>query len=201
MTDAETLTPEAAREEAAAMNADKDHPLHDPGHFKHLAAVDHLQTLLDAIDDTPAEQYDALGQHSTADLEEMMAPALEPVGSPEGYSFDAYDRPEGSEWDTEQEGAFREIFHNAQLSQPETDQLLTIASSGVSIDAARTEAVLQSRYRGDDDAMNADIALARAAVRKIGGQPLVDYLNETGLGNSLQYFDMALRKAKQMEIG
>ena len=55
--------------EADAMNADKDHPLHDPGHFKHLAAVDHLQTLLNAIDATPAEQRDEQGIQTTADLE------------------------------------------------------------------------------------------------------------------------------------
>ena len=200
MSEPETITPDEARAEADAMNADKDHPLHDPGHFKHLAAVDHLQTLLNAIDATPAEQRDEQGIQTTADLEEIMAPALESVDSPEGYSFDAYDRPEDSEWDVEQESAFREIFHAAQLSQGEADQLLTIASSGVPVDAARSEAVLHSRYRGDDDAMNADIALARAAVRQIGGQPLVDYLNNTGLGNSLQYFDMALRKAREWEL-
>lgn len=32
MTDVETLTPEAAAVEVAALNADKDGPLFDPGH-------------------------------------------------------------------------------------------------------------------------------------------------------------------------
>jgi hypothetical protein len=48
MSEAEVLTPEMAREEAAAMNADKDHPLRDPGHMKHPQAIDRLQTLLTA---------------------------------------------------------------------------------------------------------------------------------------------------------
>jgi hypothetical protein len=200
MSEAEVLTPEMAREEAAAMNADKDHPLHDPGHFKHLAAVDHLQTLLNAIDATPAEQRDEQGIQTTADLEEIMAPAMEPVGSPEDFSFDAFDRPEGSEWDVEQESAFREIFHAAQLSQGEADQLLTIASDNAPVDVQRTEAVLQNRYKGNEEQMQTDIALARAAVRQIGGQPLADYLNETGLGDHIAFFDLALRKAKQMGI-
>ena len=159
-----------------------------------------MQTLLTAQNAPPVEQYGELGEHYTTDLENTMAPALEPVDSPEGYSFDAYDRPEDSEWDVEQEGAFREIFHAAQLSQPETDQLLTIASSGTPIDAQRTEAVLQARYEGNEEQMNADITLARAAIRKVGGQPLVGYLNEAGLGDSVQVFDLALRKARELEI-
>jgi hypothetical protein len=194
------LTPDAAREEIAAMRADADHPLNDSGHFKHLDAVDRLQSLLDTIGQTPAETRNEAGEHTTANLEKIMAPALEPVGSPEGYSFDAYKVPEGAEWDAEQEAMFRQVFHNAQLSQGEADQLQAIASSNVPVDVDRAEVILQSRYRGDPDTMQRDIAAARAAVRRVGGQPLVDWLNETGLGDSIQFFDMALRKAKQMGI-
>jgi hypothetical protein len=198
MSDGEEQTPEAARDEVAAMNEDKDHPLHDPGHFKHLAAVDHLHSLLSVIDDRPAEQRDATGQHSTADLEDIMAPALEPVATPEGFSFDAFEVPEGVEWDYEQEDAFREIFHNAQLSQGEADQMMTIASGSSPVDAQKTEAVFQSRYRGDSERMQRDIATARAVVLEIGGQPLADWLNRTGFGDHIAFFDLALRKGKQM---
>jgi len=202
MTDTpEIITPDEARAQVAEMNADKDHPLHDAGHPKHLDATTLLTELLIAQDAAPVEGQNEKGEATTADLDATMADALEPVGSPEGYSFDAYDRPEGSEWDEDQAAEFRQVFHNAELSQPEADQLMTIASSGVSVDANRTEAILQSRYRGDDNAMNADIALAKAAVLKAGGEPLAKYLNDTGLGDHLAFFDLALRKAKQWGIG
>jgi len=200
MSEPETIIPDEARAEIEAMRGNSDHPLNIDGHFKKPQALDRLQTLLDAIDDTPAESRDANGVQTTADLEKIMEPALEPVGSPEDFSFDSFDRPEGSDWDVEQEGAFREIFFNAGLSQPEADQLNAIASSGVPVDAARTEAILQSRYRGNEEAMSADIAIARAFVQKVGGQPLADYLNETGLGDHIAYFDLALRRGKQMGI-
>ena len=49
MTDTpEIITPDEARAQVAEMNADKDHPLHDPGHMKHPQAIDRLQTLLTA---------------------------------------------------------------------------------------------------------------------------------------------------------
>ena len=47
MTDVETLTPEAAAVEVAALNADKDGPLFDPGHPKHLDTLDRLQVCAD----------------------------------------------------------------------------------------------------------------------------------------------------------
>ena len=50
MTDVETLTPEAAAVEVAALNADKDGPLFDPGHPKHLDTLDRLQVALTAQD-------------------------------------------------------------------------------------------------------------------------------------------------------
>jgi len=197
----EALTPEMAREEVAEMNADKDHPLHDPGHPKHISALDYLTELLIAQDAKPVERYSETGEHSTADLEGKMADAMQPVESPEGFSFDAFDHPKGEgEWDVDQENEFRQIFFNAGLSQPEVDQLQVIASSGAPVDYQRTEAILQSRYGENTEQMQSDIAIARAAIRKAGGQPLLDYLNDTGLGDSIQVFDLALRKAKEWGI-
>jgi hypothetical protein len=196
----EALTPEMAKEEVAEMNADKDHPLHDSGHPRHLDAIDRLTELLIAQDAPPVERYSETGEHSTADLDARMADAMAPVESPEGYSFDAFDRSEDAEWNTDEEAEFRQVFHNAGLSQPEADQLMTIASSGVPVNAGHTESVLNARYEGNEEAKQKDIALAKAAVLKAGGEPLANWLNETGYGDHLAFFDMALRKGKEWEL-
>jgi hypothetical protein len=198
MTDAEPITPEAAAEEAAALNADRDGPLHNSGHPKHLDAIDRLATLLTAQGAPSVEGQDP-------DLANLMEEAMPVPETPEAYDFSAFERPEGAGWDTDQENMFRGFFHAAQLSQPEADQLMTIASSyapedSKPVDAEHTVTVLKARYRGDDEALAADLKLAGEAVLKFGGQPLVDWLDATGLGNHLAFFDLALRKAKEMEL-
>jgi hypothetical protein len=77
---------------------------------------------------------------------------------------------------------------------------MTIASSGVPVDAGHTESVLNARYEGNEEAKQKDIALAKAVVLKAGGEPLANWLNETGYGDHLAFFDMALRKAKEWEL-
>ena len=136
-TDIEYMMPEEAQEEIAKMNENRDGPLHDPGHLKHSEALERLEKLLVAVDAPPVERIGEDGQHTTADLENIMAPALEPPDGPEDYTFDAFDRSEGDEWDQEQEGIFRQIFYNAEMNQGEADTLMAIASSGVEVDADR----------------------------------------------------------------
>jgi hypothetical protein len=197
----EELTPEAARAEIDGMRNDATHPLNDAGHLKHLDAVERMRGLLGAIDDTPAEWVDDRGVHATADLESVMASAMVVPDDASGYTFDSYSVPEGAEWSDEDEAAFREIFHTAELSQPEVDQLLMISSTGDRPDLDRTMTALRARYGADKKLFEADLAIARAEVRRVGGQGLVDFLDTTGLGNSLQLFDMALRKGRAKEEG
>ena len=180
------------------MREDPDHPAMDTGHPKHLKAIDRIHVLMDMIDTEPAEKWSEGGIHTTAALEKVMGEAMPIPEEPSGYAFEAYTLPEGAEWDNEAEDAFRGIFHEAQLSQPEVDQLLMLASSDRP-DPQHTETVLKARYQ-DDEALLADVNRARAAIEKFGGQGLKDFLNTTGLGDSVQVFDLALRKAKELEV-
>ena len=180
------------------MNADKDHPRHDPGHFKHLAAVDHLQTLLNAIDDTPAESFDEMGQHTTADLKEIMAPALKPVGSPEAVNFDRVSVPEGMDWDGEFENAARGWMHGAGLSQGEIDGVGDALTDSMKLSPdhleemkGRTIRTLNDRY-GDN--LPDTLAAARRVAEELGA---FEKLEETGLSNDWRAIEPLIRVAQR----
>jgi len=199
MTDTE-LTPEDAQAEIDTIKGDPDGPYWKSGTRQHDEAVDRVSNLYSAIHgDGPAILSSPNGEISP-DLESLIAPEFEPPDTPDGYNMEAFAMPDGVEFDHDVADQFREVFHRADLGQAEVDQLLTIASSDVEIDQAHTEAVLASRYRGDAEGMQRDIDAARSAIRRVGGQPLVDWINETGMGNSLQLFDLALRKSREMGL-
>lgn len=179
---------EAIRSEANAIIEDRDGPYWDGNHLRHDAEVEKYTSLMSQLHGDDQQ---------TPDLENVMSDAMEPVGSPEGYSFENYTVEEGQSWDDNTEGMFREFFHAAELSQPEADQLMMIASSGERPDAQRTEDVLMDRYRDNPDQMASDVELAKAALFKVGGHPLMQYLNDSGLGDSIQVFDLALRKGQE----
>jgi hypothetical protein len=188
MTEVSAPDVEAIRSEANAIIEDRDGPYWDGNHLRHDAEVAKYTSLMSQLHGD---------NERTPDLENTMSEAMEPVGSPEGYSFENYAVQDGESWDDTTEVMFRDFFHAAELSQPEADQLMMIASSGERPDAQRTEDVLKDRYRGDDEQMASDIELAKAALFKVGGHPLMQYLNDSGLGDSIQVFDLALRKGRE----
>jgi hypothetical protein len=191
-----TFDQTGAQSEIDKINADPAHDYWQQNGARHDKAVEHMRELHGIVHgDEPAIHDDP---NMTSDLEALMEEAMLPPDDPSGYDFNEF-KSGNSDWDAKAEADFRQIFHAADLSQPEAAQLLTIASQPVP-DQAETISQLKAKYDGDDAALHRDLYAARAAVRQIGGGGLIDYLNKTGLADHPVVIQMAIRKALEMGI-
>ena len=113
--DGASAVSDQARAEADQLMSDKDGPYWDSGHLRHKETVERVTRLLgQAHGSEPVSLEDP---NMSSELAQTMTEAMQAPKDPNDYDFtNAGAGQEG--WDVEQEGAFREIFHRAQLSQP-----------------------------------------------------------------------------------
>ncbi len=110
---------------------------------------------------------------------------------PDGYALDKPQLPEGLPYDEEGEKKFRQWAHMGGMSQHRANEVW----QGVVAD--RLEQINQAMRSYEQEKVQADLSLkkelgtaydqymtaAKTAMNEYGGEELVNYLNETGLGN------------------
>jgi len=124
---------------------------------------------------------------------------------PTGYEFKTPETDSGYEVDGEMVDKFRTVAHSAGLSSKQAQQLyewyttnsaeqFDLVVSSAETKMAESEAAMRKEWgRAYDQKMEQ----ALRAVRQFGGEPLVEELNETGLGNNpnlIKAFAMAGEK-------
>lgn len=121
------------------------------------------------------EMYDALGRPKTADE----------------YTIPKFDLPEGLKLDDARMKVTRAALHKAGLSQRQADAVLghyfeTVSTDFKNSQALRDQATAAATAElktGWGDKFDTNLNLAKAVAQKFGGQDVLTYLNESGLGN------------------
>lgn len=130
-------------------------------------------------------------QDTPPDLVKAMAEALAPPDRPDGYRIDRPFVASGAGYDEELEQTARQWFLKAGLNQGQVsgivDKYNRASLDPIPVDHAmdehrrlQAEGELRSEF-GDE--FDKKIAAAGAAVRRLGGEELVELLEETQLGN------------------
>lgn len=130
---------------------------------------------------------DAAGEPSQA--QETAQPVTEQAESttPEAYTFTA---PEGMELDADAVSEFSTFATEQGLSQEQAQKVADIATSMAQRQQAQfqaqvtqwaTDAAADQEFGGDK--FQANLAIARTAIEKFGGDTLKQILDTTGLGN------------------
>lgn len=124
-----------------------------------------------------SEHYERLGRPKTADA----------------YSFPKdYQLPEGMKVDDVQLKTARETFHKIGLSSQQAEAVLALYGDTLKAGTSAAEGMRATAMRETREAMEKEwktetqlkLGLAQAALKKYGGEELVAYLDETGLGNN-----------------
>jgi hypothetical protein len=207
------MTPEAADAEIAATNADPSLPYWSNNHPGKDAAKERMTALYEiaegatgqaAGEPAPAYQDDPnTGISQTSDFDKQAEDLMAPADSPEAYDFDELKIQMGDDgnWDVEMEDKARGWFHTLGLSEAEgTAALKTYAEViGYDDDQANqlrmsTQTVLDNKYGAD---LPAHLQAATGVARAAGGDELIQFLEDTGLGLNGPVIERLIRAAKE----
>jgi hypothetical protein len=176
--------------DAELQAAQADSALHDASDPSHAAAVNNLASALSADTNAEPVMTDIVPNNSAgADrLDEMLAAGMEEVAVPSDYDFSRLELPDGEIVDAGELAEISEMAWACDIPQG----LVSGLSAELSTTANRSDEEHGKAYRQTADSLaqkygdkaEAAIKLAHAAVKSAGGQKAVDFLNNSGLGNS-----------------
>ena len=189
--DVSAMSPDAAAKEITATLENPDHDYWKQGTPAHLRAVDRMTGLYEAklgeAGEEPSELQAETGETRSPELEDEMAEVMTAPESPEEYSFDKINPPPDVEWNHELEQDARGWFHAGGLSQVEVDGINaamndTMRRSDEQIARTREATITTLKLRLGNDGADAFIQRADDAARHLGGDDLINWLADTGLG-------------------
>jgi hypothetical protein len=149
----------------------------------------HAQKLVGA-DKIPAPQKNWTPEQWTEHYERLGRPKdAKEYGFPKEFKA-----PEGLNLDDASLGKAREVFHKVGLTKQQGEAVLALygetAAQGLALQqesAAEAKRTTMAALEGEwKSSTQLKLQLAQAAVVKYGGQELMEYLNESGLGNNPQ---------------
>lgn len=146
----------------------------------------------------PAEPEAPMQPGFSPELVKAMAEGLKPPERPEGYVIERPFPPRGAGYDEELERSARKWFHGAGLNQGQVSMIVERYNRAaldpnpphpttVELERRRAEATLRREW---GEAYERNIAAAKSAARRIGGQELIDMVDETRLGNDPEIIKM-----------
>jgi hypothetical protein len=164
--------------------------LHDANHVDHAAAVNTLASALAADPNAEPVMTDIVPNNSagTDRLDEMLAAGMDEVGTPGDYDFSRLELPDGEIVDAGELAEISEMAWACDIPQG----LVSGLSAELSTTASRSDEEHDAAYRQTAESLaqkygdkaEAAIKLAHAAVKAAGGQKAIDFLSNSGLGNS-----------------
>ena len=210
------MTPEAAEAEIHSVQIDRDHPYWSDNHPGKDAAQERMTALYEvkagAVGGAsgtpdPADIEDAdTGISTSPEFRQTIEDAMAAPETPDGYDFEDTKVKFGDDanWDGALESQMRPLFHAAGLSDTEANGLLnTFIEVQRSTPeqhekmAVNTRITLQQRW-GDD--YNANMTVAANAAKKLGGENLISFLDNTGAGDHWNVIETLYRVGKRMGV-
>jgi len=208
------MTPEAAADEIAAVNADTSSAYWDGNHPDHARQVERVAQLHDIVHSEgptegpqPAYQEDPeTGNTVTPEFTDNIQEAMTPPETPGDYDFANLRVQYGDDdtWDHDLENFIRPVFHKAGMSQEEAAgmgklylELQRYTPEQHENNYQTTLNVLEGKY---GDGMQDALDSATRAAKAIGGQDFLNILNDSGMGSDSRVVELLLRVAKEQNL-
>lgn len=127
------------------------------------------------------------------------------LGRPEtsdGYKLELPELPGGLSWSDDMLAGFKKWAYDAGLSTQQAQTLLNgyhgAVGTNVQSRTAQTKATFAKLEQEIGPGYEKELAYGQAAIKQLGGQEVVDAINQSGIGNSVPFIKMMIAIGRQL---